>query len=82
MQASDATKSTDLVPKRPSRGRQRVFYTACQSHDRVIAYYSLDPSWFEMTPLGFRRTERYRARFLLESLHDLQAELARIISAW
>ncbi len=53
-------------------------YTACQAHDRVIAYYSLTPSWFEETGLGFKRTERYRARFLLESLHDLKSQLAHL----
>ena len=77
MQTNDATKALIWFRNDLRVADNASLYTACQAHDHVIAYYSLDPSWFEMTPLGFRRTERYRARFLLESLHDLQAELAR-----
>ena len=69
-------KSTDLVPKRPRVADNASLYTACQAHDRVIAYYNLDPSWFEMTPLGFG-AQNVTVPVLLESLHDLQAELAQ-----
>ena len=49
--------------------------SALQNHDRVVAYVSLRPSWFAATPWGFRRTERFRARFWLETLAELKANL-------
>lgn len=55
---------------------------ACQNGQqqgcKVIGLYCLDPRHFEKDQYGFRRTEKYRAQFLLETLEDLQRQLAVI----
>ncbi|MEZ2415920.1 DASH family cryptochrome [Muriicola sp. E247] len=48
---------------------------ACQG-DRVIAVYCIDPSLFEKGPYSFRKMEKYRAKFLLQTLGDLKKNLA------
>ena len=40
---------------------------ATQKYTQVIAYYSLDPRHFETTKWGFKKTEKFRAQFLLDS---------------
>ncbi len=44
-------------------------------HDQVIPVYCVDPRHFEETELGYRKTGAFRARFLLEALHDLRERL-------
>ncbi|MCK7596449.1 DASH family cryptochrome [Microbulbifer sp. CAU 1566] len=51
---------------------------AQQHGGKVVALYCLDPRQFEKDRYGFRRTEKFRAQFLLESLADLQRQLAVI----
>ena len=41
----------------------------------VIAVYCFDPKKFEMTDYGFRKTEKYRAKFLIETVTDLKKQL-------
>ncbi len=50
---------------------------ACEE-DSVLAVYCLDPVLFEPGEFGFRRMEKFRAKFLLESLEDLRANLASL----
>ena len=52
-------------------------HKACQKTGKVIGVYFLDPRQFEMTRFGFKKTEKYRAKFLLESLRDLKNNLAQ-----
>jgi len=51
-------------------------YQATQSCEKIIAVYFLDPRHFEEDLFGFRKTEKFRASFLLETLSDLKEELA------
>ena len=51
-----------------------VLQTAVEHHDRVIGVYCLNPELLKKTNFGFRKLGIYRAKFLLESLTDLQAE--------
>ncbi|MGB1971320.1 MAG: DASH family cryptochrome [Flavobacteriaceae bacterium] len=51
------------------------FSEATKHHDRVVAFFSFDPRQFEQTPWGFKKTEHYRATFLLETVAELQKEL-------
>lgn len=51
---------------------------ACAENQSVQAVYCLDPSWFKNTEFGFKKTEKFRARFLLETLTDLQQSLKKI----
>ena len=48
---------------------------ATQTYERVIALFSLDPKQFASTVWGFKKTEKFRAQFLLESLDDLRTQL-------
>ncbi len=41
----------------------------------LLAVYCLDPRHYEPTPFGFRKTEGYRAAFVLEALRDLRARM-------
>lgn len=53
-------------------------YNACNENEAVIAIYCLDPRHFDTTPYGFKKTEKYRAQFLLESLNELQENLRQL----
>ena len=51
-------------------------YNACRENDKVIGIYCLDPRHFETTQYGFKKTEKFRTRFLLETVAELQENLA------
>ncbi|MAD97024.1 MAG: deoxyribodipyrimidine photolyase [Flavobacteriaceae bacterium] len=55
-----------------------VLSQACESGNRVIGIYCLEPRNFAMTKFGFRKTGKYRAKFLLETLNDLKNQLDRL----
>ncbi|MDG1779125.1 MAG: DASH family cryptochrome [Flavobacteriaceae bacterium] len=55
-----------------------VLKSALSCSDRVIGVYFLDPKSFETTKYGFKKIERYRAKFLLETVHCLQVELHKL----
>jgi deoxyribodipyrimidine photo-lyase len=62
---------------------QYALTQATTRHSRVIAVYHLPKSWLAETPWGFKKMERYRAKFLLETLEQLQEDLERLnISLW
>ena len=49
---------------------------ALASCDEVIPVYVFDKRWFHSTThFGFRKTDRHRARFLIESVEDLRSKL-------
>ncbi len=54
-----------------------AFCNATQKHQQVVAYYSFDPAQFVTTKWGFKKTERYRAHFLIETLRQLQNDLLK-----
>jgi deoxyribodipyrimidine photo-lyase len=51
---------------------------AIASKKRVIAYYSFSPRFFRTTPWGFKKTEKYRTQFLLESVSQLRDKLEKL----
>lgn len=51
---------------------------ALASQKRVIAYYSFSPKLFQPTAWGFKKTEKYRAQFLIESVAALKNELQEL----
>lgn len=62
---------------------QHALTQAIAQHSRVIAVYHLPEHWLSETAWGFRKMERYRAQFLLETLMQLQKDLALLnISLW
>ena len=52
-----------------------ALYNAVNQSDRVIGYINIDPNNFKLTQYGFKKTEKYRAKFLLESISDLKQNL-------
>ena len=50
-------------------------YYACRENEKVIGIYCLDPRQFETTQYGFKKTEKFRTQFLLETLDELQQNL-------
>lgn len=51
---------------------------AIESNNRVIALYCFDPRHFEVDQFGFKKTEKYRAKFLIETVTDLKNNLAQL----
>ncbi len=48
---------------------------ALQNHDIVLACYCFDPRYYETSQFGFKKTEKFRAKFLLETVADLKQNL-------
>ena len=44
---------------------------AIEKSDEIIPVYCLNPSQFEETEFGFKKTGSFKTQFLLESLQDL-----------
>ena len=51
---------------------------AIESNRQVVAYYNFNPRLFNELNFGFKKTDRYRSRFLIESVNDLQIELDKL----
>ena len=54
-----------------------VLELAKENHNNVIALYCFDPRHFEVTQFGFKKTEKYRAKFLLQTVSDLKQNLTK-----
>ncbi|MCM8567920.1 DASH family cryptochrome [Gramella jeungdoensis] len=52
--------------------------TACELHDKVIGIYCFDPRHYEKTSYGFKKTGKFRAKFLIESLKELKKNLKEL----
>ena len=52
------------------------FYKASNECDQIFAYYTFDKRHFKETHWGFKKSGKFRAKFLLESLRELQKELS------
>ena len=62
---------------------QHSLSQAVAAHDRVIAVYHLPEHWLQPTQWGFKKMEAFRAAFLLQTLTQLQKDLAKLnISLW
>ena len=48
---------------------------AINESDNVIGFINIDPKIFISTEYGFRKTEKYRVKFLLETISDLKSQL-------
>ncbi len=53
-------------------------YKSTQDYKKVIAVYFFDPKLFQKDTFGFRKTEKYRAQFLIETIKDLSQNLANL----
>jgi len=52
-----------------------VLQQACAADKPVIAVYCFDPRHYAKADSGFKKTEKFRAKFLLESVKNLQKNL-------
>ena len=52
-----------------------VLAKASKDTESLLAVYFMDPRHFETDRFGFKKTEKYRAKFLLETLENLQENL-------
>lgn len=52
-----------------------VLTEAQKSGDQIIAVYCFDPQHFTFDTFGYKKTERYRAKFLIETVTDLKEQL-------
>ena len=50
-------------------------HKAIQNHDAIIAVYFFDPNLFKIDEFGFQKTAKFRAKFLIETIIDLQQNL-------
>ena len=57
---------------------QASLYQATKNHRQVIACYCFDPIQFEIGQFGFKKTERFRAQFLLQTVSDLKVNLKNL----
>lgn len=48
------------------------------NHTKAVAVYCFDPRQFSTTQWGFKKTEKYRARFLIEAVKNLQLNLQKL----
>ena len=48
---------------------------AIKDSSRVIGYINIDPTIFELSDYGFKKTEKFRTKFLLETIQDLKKQL-------
>lgn len=54
---------------------QNSLAKTCEENNHVIAVYCFDPRHFAQTKYGFKKTERFRAKFLLETIAELRDNL-------
>lgn len=54
---------------------QKSLYDACQESESVLGVYCFDPKHYETTEYGFKKTEKYRAKFLIETVSQLSKNL-------
>ena len=52
--------------------------SALLASGKVVGFYCFNPSKFEVTNLGFPKIDKFRAKFLLETIKNLKEDLKRI----
>lgn len=52
--------------------------TASKKHDRVIGIYCFDPRHYQKDRFGFIKTGKFRAKFLIETIAELQKNLGSL----
>jgi len=55
-----------------------VLTEACKNGNRIIGIYCFDPKYFVVNKHGFKITDKYRAKFLIETVIDLKQQLAKL----
>ena len=55
-----------------------VLAKSISENEKVLAVYCFDPRHFELDTYGFKKTEKFRAKFLIETVTELKARLANL----
>ena len=55
-----------------------ILVEAIRKADKVLPVFCFDPFYFKTTRYGTLKTGNFRARFLLEAVHDLRQTLRNI----
>lgn len=53
----------------------KSLFDACAKNGKVLGIYCVDPREFRITKHGFKKTEKFRTKFLLETLRELKSNL-------
>ena len=53
----------------------KVLNATIKNNKHVIAVYVFDTRHFEITPFGFKKTDKFRAQFLIETVQNLKENL-------
>ncbi|WP_299219369.1 DASH family cryptochrome [uncultured Aquimarina sp.] len=53
-------------------------YKAASENDKVIAVFFFDPRLFDFDQFGFKKVEKYRTKFLVESVTELKENLSKL----
>ncbi|WP_031426144.1 DASH family cryptochrome [Flavimarina sp. Hel_I_48] len=53
----------------------KILFEACKEDKPVLAVYCFDPRHYTEGDFGFKKTEKFRAQFLIESVKNLQENL-------
>ena len=56
----------------------RSLTNAISNSDKVIGFINIDPRNFISTKYGFKKTEKFRAKFFLESVKELKNQLEKL----
>src|SRR6056300_711869 len=51
---------------------------AIDNHNKVIAVYFFDPKHFSVDEFDFKKTAKFRAQFLIETIQNLQVSLEEL----
>lgn len=60
------------------RVQDNVSLSKAMEGEKVIGYYCFESLYFEMDTFGFKRTEKFRAQFLIETVLQLKQELEKL----
>lgn len=52
-----------------------ILHEASNNHNIIIAIYFFNPEHYKLDKFGFKKTEKYRTRFLIETIQDLKRNL-------
>ena len=55
-----------------------VLDAALKSDKHIHAVYCFDPRHFEITSYGFKKTDKFRSKFLIETISDLKQSLLKL----
>ncbi len=55
----------------------QIIHNLLNNGKQIIAIYCFDPRHFESSMYGFKKTEKFRAQFLIETVTDLKQNLAK-----